>query len=222
MTLEVDPNDIVGRVKVEVCEREDIDPRTKCVIRGSTKKDGYVLGSQSKLSGSEWRLDPRLSFHENAVAEGDLLVLADSPALTAICPVCLESREPLERPWLDSPFHITDRVEAMYRCDKCDWHWKVTFRSDGMVTTEDERLFVVVEAPVLNGKTFQRSVTSGARVGAVLESILQQYGVRKADREGLDRDRFRLQLKGRTLDNQVRFAKLGIHYSAHLELVDES
>jgi hypothetical protein len=68
MTVEVDPKDILGRVKVEVCERESVDPRTKCVIRGSSKKDVYVLGSQNKLPDSEWQLDPRvvrsLSHHD--------------------------------------------------------------------------------------------------------------------------------------------------------------
>jgi hypothetical protein len=222
MTVEVDPEDILGRVKVEVCEREGIDPRTKYVIRGSSKEDGYVLGSQSKRPDSEWRLDPRLSFKENTVSEGGLLLVADNPALTAICPICHEPQEPLERPWLDSPFHTSDRIEAKYRCDECDWHWKVTCRENGMVMTEDERFFLIIGAPALKRNTFQRSLTSGAKIGVVLESVLQQYGIRKADREGLDRDRFRLQLKGKTLDNQATFASLGIHYSAHIDLIKES
>jgi hypothetical protein len=224
MTMEVDPKDILGKVKVEVCEQEGIDPRTKCVIRGSSKKDAYVLGSQSKLPDSEWRLDPRRSFEENAVAEGDLLILADNPTSTRICPICLETREPfepLELTRLDSPFHTTDRVEAKYRCDKCHWHWKVTYTSDGRVLTEDERLYLIIGAPALKG-TYHHSVTSDTKVISVLEYLFRRYGVRKADREGLlDRDRFKLQWNGKILDPHSKFADLGIHYFAHLDLIDE-
>jgi hypothetical protein len=141
-TIDVNPRDILGRVKVEVCRQQGVNPRKKCVIRDRREWDkGQFYGSSKQRAGIR-RLDPRLSFEQNRILDGSLLMLADNPQIPATCPICLRAGQPVEGPLFDLPFDTLYTLDVWYHCKKCNWHWETYFNPDGSVTVEEENLWL--------------------------------------------------------------------------------
>jgi hypothetical protein len=219
-TVNIDAKDLLGRVKVEVCEREGIDPRTKCVIRDRREWDTLQILGRWQLRAGIRRLDPILSFEENRISDESLLMLADNPAIASICPICLRTGQPVEGPLVDPPFDTLHSVDVRYHCEKCNWHWEAEFGPTGTVTIREESLYLHIYSRALMF-VCSRLVTSHTKVGAIVEDSLQGYA--RVFKKGLpDRERFTLRFNGSTLDNEKTFGEQGIYYSANLDLVRES
>jgi hypothetical protein len=221
--VDVDPKDLLGRVKVEVCEREGIDARTKCVIRDRREWDTLQVLGRWQLRAGIRRLDPGLSFEENRISDGSLLMLADNPAIASICPICLGTGQPVEGPLVDPPFDTLHSVDVRYHCEKCNWHWETHFFPDGSVTTEEENLWLHIYSRALM-HVCNFPVTSRTKVGAVLKQYLQACEQSRKT-EPPDLERFKLKFEERILDNMKTFADEGIYYSANLHIIkcgDES
>lgn len=201
----VNARDVVGKVKVEVCEEYDIDPRLTSVYRDPEQ-------DRSNRTHS-WRIDSKLSFQENEILEGDRLLLGTNQALGKVCPACLAANEPFEQPGMFGAACFR------YVCAGCGWHWEVVQNElDGFFVIRDETVFVAVDAPSLKS-SYTQTVPSSATARTILNYLHKNYGVRKAAIEGMSFPvDFALYRNNEPLDPEKTLAEQGIHYQTSLKL----
>jgi hypothetical protein len=200
----VDEKDIVGRVKVEICEQWDLDPRLTSVVRDP---------EQQRQSLKPWRIDQARSFLDNEIAENDRLQLCPSAATSRICPVCLTTNVPTGKPQSFGAFFFH------YCCTNCGWHWEVSEKPmAGILSIQDEMVHVNLDAPDFK-VTWQHCVPSCTKAKSILEYFYMNQGVRKAARSGiLDMKNFELLFEKKALDLEKPLTDQGIHFYANLTL----
>lgn len=201
----VNAKDVVGKVKVEVCEEWDLDPRLTTVYR-DPKQD------RSNRTHS-WRIDPKLSFQENEILEGDRLFLGTNQAVGKVCPSCLTVNEPFEQPGMFGAACFR------YICAKCGWHWEaVQNELDGFFVIHDETIHLSINAPPLKS-SYTQILPSSASARTILNYLHKNYGVRKAAKEGISFPvDFVLYCNNERLDPEKTLAEQGIHYRTSLTL----
>jgi len=201
----VNAKDVVGKIKVEVCEEWDLDPRLTTVYRDPRE-------DRSNRTYC-WRIDPRLSFEENEILEGDRLFLGTNQEIGKVCPVCLTLNEPSDRP------AMFGAACFRYICADCGWHWEVVQNEfDGFFAIHDEIVHVSIDAPPLKS-SYTQIFPSSASARTILNYLHKKYGVRKAANEGVSFPvDFVLHHKNEPLDPEKTLAEQGIHYETSLTL----
>ncbi|MGA2462312.1 MAG: hypothetical protein ABSF82_12915 [Candidatus Bathyarchaeia archaeon] len=198
--FDVELEQIVGRLKVEACEKLDLNPRITTIIRASEQ-----FGKRMR-----WTVDPALSFKNNDIQNNDRLFLYLTPGLAKTCPVCLKTNEPVK----DVP--AFDAVVQRYCCSSCGWHWEVTAPDlpwhRGISVVEDETAYVTVRAPQLGAIRHFRMPTT-TRVGNVVHELLKDHTPQQRGGE-----RFELWNSDRLLEPSKSLSEQGIHYSTSLDL----